>query len=39
MEYRADRLRAIGNGVVPLQAAYVLLALADRAGWLEELLG
>ncbi len=31
LEFRADRLRGCGNGVVPLQAAVALLALADRA--------
>lgn len=34
MEYRQDRLRTLGNGVVPLEAAYALCTLADRAGWL-----
>ena len=29
---RLDRLRAAGNGVVPLQAAVALLALWRRAG-------
>jgi len=33
LEYRADRLRLLGNGVVPLQAAVALRVLADRAGW------
>jgi len=33
LEYRADRLRLLGNGVVPLQAAVALQVLADRAGW------
>lgn len=36
---RADKIQAAGNGVVPLQAASAILALADRAGWLEELMG
>jgi DNA (cytosine-5)-methyltransferase 1 len=30
--YRVDRLRAIGNGVVPLVAATAFLSLAARAG-------
>lgn len=29
---RVDRLRAVGNGVVPLQAAVAFRVLADRAG-------
>jgi len=29
---RVDRLRACGNGVVPLQAAYAFVVLARRAG-------
>jgi len=33
LEYRSDRLRLLGNGVVPLQAAVALRVLADRAGW------
>ena len=33
MVYRQDRLRALGNGVVPLQAAVAVRVLADRAGW------
>lgn len=33
LEYRKDRLRALGNGVVPLQAAAAIRALAARAGW------
>lgn len=33
LEYRADRLRTIGNGVVPLQAAYAVRTLAARGGW------
>ena len=33
LEYRTDRLRALGNGVVPLQAAVACRVLADRAGW------
>lgn len=33
LEYRQDRLRAIGNGVVPLQAAVAVRVLAERAGW------
>ena len=32
LSYRLDRLRAVGNGVVPLQAAYAFVALATRAG-------
>ena len=31
-EHRADRLRAIGNGVVPLQAAIAFHALCQQAG-------
>lgn len=34
LEHRADRLRALGNGVVPLQAAYAIRSLATRAGWI-----
>lgn len=30
---RVDRLRACGNGVVPLAAAYAFVALAARIGW------
>lgn len=30
--YRVDRLRCVGNGVVPLQAAVAFHLLADRAG-------
>ena len=33
LEYRSDRLRLLGNGVVPLQAAVALRVLANRAGW------
>jgi len=33
LDYRQDRLRACGNGVVPLQAAVAIRVLADRAGW------
>jgi len=33
LEYRQDRLRALGNGVVPLQAAVAVRVLAERAGW------
>jgi DNA (cytosine-5)-methyltransferase 1 len=33
LDYRQDRLRACGNGVVPLQAAVAVRVLADRAGW------
>lgn len=32
LEYRADRLRLLGNGVVPPLAAVALLELAARAG-------
>jgi DNA (cytosine-5)-methyltransferase 1 len=32
ISHRLDRLRAVGNGVVPLQAAYAFVALATRAG-------
>lgn len=39
LDARTDRLRACGNGVVPVAAAFALLALADRAGWLADLLG
>lgn len=35
MTYRADQLRACGNGVVPLQAAVALVLLARRAGLVE----
>ena len=35
-ESRRDQLRAIGNGVVPLQAAYALSVLARRAGLILE---
>lgn len=31
-EFRADQLRAVGNGVVPLQAAAAFVLLAQRAG-------
>ncbi len=30
LAYRNDRLRALGNGVVPLEAAYAFRTLADR---------
>jgi DNA (cytosine-5)-methyltransferase 1 len=33
LDHSKDRLRACGNGVVPLQAAVAIRALADRAGW------
>ena len=33
LDGRTDRLRALGNGVVPLQAAVAFRVLADRAGW------
>ena len=33
LDQSKDRLRACGNGVVPLQAAVAIRALADRAGW------
>lgn len=33
LDSRTDRLRALGNAVVPLQAAVALRTLAHRAGW------
>lgn len=33
LDDRTDRLRALGNGVVPLQAATAIRVLAARAGW------
>ena len=33
LEYAQDRIRTLGNGVVPLQAAVAIRMLADRAGW------
>ncbi len=32
MAYRVDRVRACGNGVVPLEAAYAFFTLATRGG-------
>jgi DNA (cytosine-5)-methyltransferase 1 len=30
---RADQLKALGNGVVPQQAAHAVALLLDRTGW------
>lgn len=38
LDYRAERLRACGNGVQPLAAAVALVTLADRAGVLSDLM-